>query len=310
MREIDIDNGILEPQDIRTSIDRVLLVEDQQTSIDELSALLIEALDTRFELVSCSRLDAALEKLYSDQYSLIIADLSLPDAQGPEVYSMLNTQAPHTPIIVTAEAQDEAMAVKAVQLGAQEYIIKSTIDVPQLQCTIKYALEQKAVQEELSTLALIDKATGLYNRPSFLTLTDHYLKLADRAQKGLIFLHIRLQNFYDIESAYGTHGAEKALVDSARILKQTFRRSDIISRYTDDEFAVVALETRKDCDSAILKRLQQNLEVHNHACAEDSKLKFSIGTAYYDSQAPVSLAELVALARRSQCHRYIKECSQ
>jgi diguanylate cyclase (GGDEF)-like protein len=309
MREIDFDNSnIIQTQNIHTSINSILLIEDQQPFVDELTALLTEALDTRFELVHCARLDSALERLCSNEFSLIITDLFLPDAQGPEVYSVLNARTPNSPIIILIDADSETVAVKAIQLGAQEYIIKSMIDAPQLRCVIKYALEQKAIQAELNMMALIDRETGLYNRPSFLTLTHHYLKLADRAQRGLIFLYIRFKNLWNIDVAYGSHGIEKALVDATCILKQTFRRSDILSRCTEDEFAVVALEARKDSNTVIFDRLQHNLDVHNSTCANDMKLKFAIGMAYYDPGRPVSLAELVARARRSQCSRDLKEC--
>ena len=87
-----------------------------------------------------------------------------------------------------------------------------------------------------------------------------------------------------------------ALFETARILKDTFRESDIISRMGGDEFAVLAIDINDETAKILLGRLQALLNAYNARETRKYTLSLSVGAAQYDPQNPVSLDVLISRA--------------
>ena len=82
-------------------------------------------------------------------------DLGLPDSQGFDTFTKTYAQAPGLPIVVLSGLADEQLAIKTVQEGAQDYLVKGHLDSHALVRTIRYAIERKRTEEELRGQALI-----------------------------------------------------------------------------------------------------------------------------------------------------------
>lgn len=308
MNIIDLDSeSRFEPQLKQGSIKKVLMIEDNIDDANIMQEMLTDAIESSFKLIRADCLERGLDKLLAGDIDIVLLDLCLPDSQVQDTFSRLYERTPDVPIIVLASPGEESLAVRAAQLGAKDYIIKGKTDSLQLRQLINYAVEQHEIQHELSNLALIDKPTDLYSHQSFLVLGQHYLKLANRAKKGLIFFYIDIENLRDITKKLGNQGKNKALVDSANILKQTFRRSDVLARFANNEFAILALEAHKDSDKVIMHRLQKNLGAYNSKAGNPVKISLSVGAVFYDPNSPSSIAELMARVRKSKCHRVIEK---
>ncbi|MGB3480137.1 MAG: diguanylate cyclase [bacterium] len=296
--DLDSDNRF-EPQIKENTIKNVLVIEDNFDEFNIMQEMLTEAIESSFELIHVDRLESALEKLLAGSIDIILLDLSLPDCQMQNTFSKLYEQTPDVPIIVMASPEEESLAVKAAQLGAEDYIIKGKTDSLQLRHLIKYAVEQHEIQHELSNLTLVDKLTGLYTRQSLFILSQHYLKLANRVEKGMMYFLVDVSNFNEISNTFGFAEQENALIDTANILKQTFRRSDVIARYAESIFAVVAIEASKDSDKILTDRLRTNLDKYNQSSNRDFKLSLQIGIAYYNAKYPCSIIEVIARASKA-----------
>jgi signal transduction histidine kinase len=96
-----------------------------------------------------SRLASGLARLREGCVTGVLLDLNLPDSQGIETLIRVESEFPEIPIIVLTGQEDEAMAVEAVKQGAQDYLIKGTVDGNQLVRSIRYALERKRIEELL-----------------------------------------------------------------------------------------------------------------------------------------------------------------
>ncbi|HDK16724.1 MAG TPA: PAS domain S-box protein, partial [Nitrospirae bacterium] len=83
------------------------------------------------------------------------------------------------------------------------------------------------LEEELRSLSLTDELTGLYNRRGFLTLSSQQLKIANRLNKGVLMLYADLDGMKWINDKFGHKEGDRALIETANILKQVFRESDI-----------------------------------------------------------------------------------
>jgi PAS domain S-box-containing protein len=138
---------------------RVLLIAAQDDDITRIRASLVDYYraenrgqggqsDFHFETVAT--LDEGLARLRAERYDLIIADLELPDASGLQVYASLYAQAPEVPIVVLAAAQDELLALKAVQHGAQDYILKDQVHGGLVARAAQHAVQYRAAEEALA----------------------------------------------------------------------------------------------------------------------------------------------------------------
>jgi signal transduction histidine kinase/CheY-like chemotaxis protein len=125
---------------------RVLLVEDNDDDV----LLIQESLsETKISIARAERLSSALEQLAQGRFDAVLLDLSLPDAQGLDTISRVHGQAPGVPIVVLTGLNDEEAAVKAVERGAQDYLIKGQVDGHLLARSLRYAIQRHRAEESL-----------------------------------------------------------------------------------------------------------------------------------------------------------------
>jgi PAS domain S-box-containing protein len=129
---------------------RVLLVEDNPADARLVEILLSEAGSSAdFEVAHSERFAEALQRLEEATFEVILLDLSLPDSSGIETVSRMRAAAPRTPMVVLSGQDDEEVALRAVQQGAQDYLIKGQGDGNLLARTIRYAIERQRAEEAL-----------------------------------------------------------------------------------------------------------------------------------------------------------------
>ena len=128
---------------------RVLLVEDNPADARLLKEMLWEVPAFRFHVAWAGRLCAALERLGEGGIDVVLLDLSLPDSQGLSTLGKVQGQAPQLPILVLTGLDDEALAVRAVREGAQDYLIKGQVDANLLSRAVRYAIERKRGEVDL-----------------------------------------------------------------------------------------------------------------------------------------------------------------
>jgi diguanylate cyclase (GGDEF)-like protein/PAS domain S-box-containing protein len=158
--------------------------------------------------------------------------------------------------------------------------------------------ERKHLEEQLRTLSLTDELTGLHNRRGFFTLVEPLLKLSKRQKSGVLMLYADLDNLKRINDTFGHQEGDLALIDTADILKKTYRESDIIARIGGDEFVVLPVGSPEDRIEIITARLEENLK--NQIAKKDRKysLSLSFGISHYDPESPCSIDDLINRAEK------------
>lgn len=164
--------------------------------------------------------------------------------------------------------------------------------------TLRDVTENVQLREKLRSLSLTDELTGLYNRRGFLTLVQQRLNVSNQKKGEILLLFVDLDDMKWINDTLGHQEGDMALIDTANILKETFRGSDIIGRIGGDEFAIFVLGAHKDSCEILTSRLQDNLDAHNAQGNRQYNLSMSVGVAYYDPEYPCSIDELLARADR------------
>jgi diguanylate cyclase (GGDEF)-like protein len=159
------------------------------------------------------------------------------------------------------------------------------------------------MEETLRALALLDDLTDLYNRRGFSILAEQQLKMAQRGKRKMLLLFADLDGMKQINDTFGHPEGDRALIEAAEALEETFRESDIIARIGGDEFVVLAIETNGSPAEVLIHRLQENLEARNARGGRRYELSLSVGLARYDPEHPCSIDELVAQADRAMYER-------
>jgi diguanylate cyclase (GGDEF)-like protein len=152
------------------------------------------------------------------------------------------------------------------------------------------------MEEELRKLSFTDELTNLYNRRGFMTLAEQQIKMANRLDRELLLISADLDDLKVINDTFGHQEGDRALIDVAVILKDTFRSSDIIARIGGDEFTALQMKSPENNITVTSDRLQEAITRHNEGTDRSYTLSISVGTEIYDPQKPKPLDQLMAVA--------------
>jgi len=154
----------------------------------------------------------------------------------------------------------------------------------------------KQSERHFRIASTIDDLTNLLNRRGFFAVAQKQCYIASRNNLTLYFLFIDLDGLKEINDKYGHSVGDAALIDTANILKDTFRSSDIIARIGGDEFVVISVETPENSRNMLTDRLNKNLALFNSKSDKPYRLSFSTGLTHYSSEQPCSVDELLSEA--------------
>lgn len=133
----------MERQTIRT-----LLVEDNLGDARLIEVLLEEEASGEFQVRHVDRLAAAGEALAEETFDVVLLDLSLPDSHGLETVEALRRHTNRVPIVILSGLDDEDVALRAVQSGAQDYLVKGQADGNLIKRAILYAIERHRIRRD------------------------------------------------------------------------------------------------------------------------------------------------------------------
>ena len=126
----------------------VLLIEDEPNTAEIIAALIANEGDL-FQLEWVQTLEAGLQRLAVAHFDLILLDFGLPDSHGLETFLRANRAAPHVAIVPLTATGDEELALRAIKLGAEDYLFKGGVNKQLLVRTMRYAVERKRNEEAL-----------------------------------------------------------------------------------------------------------------------------------------------------------------
>ncbi|MBI4640854.1 MAG: response regulator [Candidatus Tectomicrobia bacterium] len=131
---------------------RVLLVEDNPTDVLLLHEALTGVIPEQFTLTDVERLGDGLKRLSEESFDVILLDLGLPDSQGLETFVKMHGQMMEVPIVVLTGLDNGQLGVRAVQEGAQDYLVKGQTEGPLLVRALRYAIERKRLEARQAKL--------------------------------------------------------------------------------------------------------------------------------------------------------------
>jgi signal transduction histidine kinase len=150
---------------------QILLIEDNPGDADLVRLRLVEGKSPVH--VNCvNRLSEGLASLSKQTPAVVLLDLNLPDSHGAETFRRVMEHAPNVPVVVLSGQDDEALAIKAVHQGVQDYLIKGNISSKQLERAIRYAVERQGLLRALD----IAQKQQMEFKNQFLSHVSHELR--------------------------------------------------------------------------------------------------------------------------------------
>ncbi len=252
---------------------RVLLVEADEEAAAKCYAGLRAQLRERLALIHVRSLAEAVRTLMEVPFDVAVLELNVVDASGIATLAGVRSAAAALPIVVHAQALDDAMIVRALRAGAHECIAKNDGSIAQLPRAVMFAIERQrrlaTIEAERSAAAhraTHDPLTGLANRELFLQQLERALAFGSRYGRKTGLLFVDLDHFKEINDTVGHAGGDTLLCVVSRRLLESVRRSDAVARLGGDEFVVLLPDVTSRLDiarvrDAILERLRAPIDI-------------------------------------------------
>ncbi len=236
---------------------RVLLVDNEEGDAARSAAALGDAFGDRMALLHAPTLADAIRLLMEGPVDVAILELDLPDASGLATLAGVRGAAPSMPILLYTRTLDDNIAIRALRVGAQECLCKSTTPPEQIPRLLRYAMERQrhlaaleAARVAAAHRATHDPLTGLANRGLFLDHLDRALAFGARYGRKTGLLFIDLDGFKLINDSLGHAVGDRLLIEVSQRLLGTVRRSDAVARLGGDEFVVLLPDVNSRLDVA------------------------------------------------------------
>ena len=275
---------------------KVLLVEDVLLIAKITEQMLKKSPTHTYVSTHKSRLSDSVAALKAEEFDVILLDLNLPDSRDLNTLTSIVEVAPEVPIIVLTATNSDEIGLRAVQLSAQDFLLKGDFNYLTLDRAIIYAIERHRLQRTIRQLAVLDELTGLYNRRGFNTLNPDVLQRVKRGDARGYLCFFDLDRFKQINDEQGHAKGDEALKEFAATLRNVFRKDALLVRLGGDEFVAMGVEQQNGQIGETLKALDQVLASRNAQGGSGFNLEASVGVTYFDKSGPHSLEELTQAA--------------
>lgn len=250
-------------------IKRILIADDEPL----IRKLLREILGEKYSCVEVGSAEEALESLSKETFNLVISDIQMTGISGLEMTPRAREIAPDTVVIMISGQQSIESAIKAMRVGAFDFITKPfTFD--HVEAVVSRAIEHQSLlaakrlyenhleelvtertaelrrqiterqlaEEKVNRMAYYDSLTNLPNPTLFRDRLTHELSTSDSGENKLATIFISLDRFKSVSDTLGYAIGEQLLESVARRLSKIVSKTDTIAYFGGDEFALLLRE--------------------------------------------------------------------
>lgn len=269
---------------------KIMMIDDEPSTIEILQLFLEDSGYKHFIKTSDSA--AAFGVVLTERPDVVLLDLMMPQVSGFEILVQLRADKllKHIPVIVLTSSTDANTKLKALELGANDFLAKP-VDASELALRLRNTLAAKAYQDRL---AFYDPLTGLHNRRTFIDQVDWSLLNAKRASKSCAILQINIDRFKQVNDTLGPRVGDALLREVAKKLDLCIKGCDFligsngelsrvgVCRVGGDEFTVLLSEIASEDDAAhVARRILSTMAQRFNPEGHESFISASVGIAVY-----------------------------
>lgn len=230
----------------------LLIIDDEW----QIRSLLVDLLGSVYRCSEAGSAEEALQALSHEAFDLVISDIDMGGMSGLELVPRVHSIAPDTVVVMISGNQDIEFAIKALRVGAFDYITKP-IDIRHVEASVERALkhsnllkEKRLYKEQIENLlqqrtaevdwlAYYDTVTQLPNRALFEDRLAQAVAIARATDQSLGVLFISLDQFKKVNDSLGHGPGDSLLREFGERLKSCIGKSDTVARFGSDEFALL-----------------------------------------------------------------------
>ena len=272
----------------------VMMVDDEELVIELIQAYLDTAGYERF--ISTTKARKALELMLRERPQVVLLDINMPGMSGFEILEAMRADPSlqHIPVIVLTAINDPETKLKALGLGATDFLGKP-VDESELVLRLRNTLAAKAYQDYL---AYYDRVTGLANRQRFMSELERALRDAYADGRVGAVLEFDLDRFKQINEALGPATGDHVIKEAGRRIRAAVHglgRADesamqqaLGARFGGDEFAVL-LPTVSNVEQAsrVVESVLRALAVPYQVGSKELHVTASAGVALFPADGVV-----------------------
>ncbi len=285
---------------------RILVAEDDALTREYLSTLL-EA--NGMQVITADDGHKAVAKARDGELDLVLLDVVMPGLDGLDCCRLIKGMMHDAflPVVLLTARADGDSRVAGLRIGADDYVCKP-FDERELLARLHNLLRLKRMhdqinraREHLSTLAIQDDLTGLYNYRYLHTRMSEEFKRAERYREPLSCVMIDVDYFKRVNDRHGHNAGDEALREvSVRLLKAV-REVDVVARYGGEEFLLVLPSTNFSGALSVAERVWRAVggEPFGLNVGASERVTVSVGVAVYPSRDIKSKDQLLKAADRA-----------
>ena len=273
--------------------------------IDDLKVIrkaVVGILGDKYNVIGFGSAEEVLSRLKNEKLDipdLILLDINMKKINGLELLRILKSRKEfaYIPFIIFSSSDSIDDKVKALELGASDYIVKPFNHLEFI-ARIKVHLKLKNIRDNLFEKTIIDPLTGVLNRRYLQKAIDRLDNLYKKhnVNYGIIFIDIDF--FKKINDNYGHIIGDFALKSLVEKIRENIRKEDEIYRYGGEEFIVIALQVNKKGTTILAEKLRKLIEESEFSYEDGKLIRFTIscGVASLPDDNVKNTSELIELA--------------
>lgn len=269
----------------------VLVIEERQAAFDGL----VKPLRNGFTIEHASDPQEGVFKAAENDFDCVFVAARFEKFDALRVCSQMRSldRTRFVPIILVADADDDELIERALELGVNDYIVRP-VDPNELTARLRTQVRRKRYHDGLRDnvahsieLAVTDGLTGLHNRRYLDTHLETLVARAHSREKNLSLLITDIDRFKAVNDSYGHDAGDDVLREFARRLRVNVRGMDLACRFGGEEFVIVMPDTPAHVAADVAERLRAQIEEDGFVVSNGTHtlpVTVSVGVATLDRE--------------------------
>ena len=269
---------------------RVLIAESEPAQISRMVRSLFPDEEATLELTHVSTISLLLPTIQLVGPEVLFLELCVCGPDALATVRAVHRAAPNLPLITIAETREKEIAERSLSEGALDFLLKDVAESRTVERVLRAALERNTVSGLADLLR--DKTTGLYNRDGFRALTAKYVQSAHRTHGQLMLLAIQIQNLENLREEFGPTNADSVIKETADLIRSSFRRTDLLARLGEGDFAVLASDAAEQSAAIIRQRIEARRVALNRMREPWGPIEIKMDVAFWSAKQGKSFSSV------------------
>jgi len=277
----------------------ILVVDDSKFQLAVIKKMLDKM---KIHVVTANNGKEALDLIKNQtddkRFSLVLTDYNMPEMDGLEL--TLNIRGMYKKdqlsVIVMSTNDDLDTATKFIKIGANDFISKPFTQT-EFVTRVNSNLDLLDLFEKTKELATKDYLTCSFNRRFFFDSGENIANKVNRKKGHMSVAIIDIDDFQEINDNYGYDIGDCVIQEVSKIINKNLRSSDLVSRFKDDEFAILLEDISLENTKLLFTKIKKTLSSHTIIIGELSlSFHISIGIFYGQNE---NLDSMIKKAKNS-----------